>query len=509
MPLPQIRKLTAVPPAGHRSRLARRLLTLLAGLCACAEPPGSAPEVEPISPILGRQLQKGDFTAVIDRFSEATAPSPADYEYRFLARAHLALGRYEEALSALDRALEYRPEDPELYDLKGAVYTADSFSRSQFASTEAAMAAFTRAIELDSTRAHTLYNLGLLHGYREQKGLADRFYQRAITFDSTLAVAHKKLGLLRRDQGDLQAARGYLNRASRHAPDDAESLFYLGLVQRALGEFEDARRTLERAAELNPLSPQVHFNLAGVYTRLGRRDEGRQAIRRSELLRKFDRGIGSEKPALSHRSTVSVAPTTARYNTALHLALRGEREAAEREFRHLLEVIPDHENALGALGLLLLWRGEAEEASRYLRRAVAIDPQDAVNLARLGMGLRRSGQRAAAADTLHRALQLDPTLSEPVLELAMMHARSGRFAAAESLFARAVRLAPDNAEAHINLGVSRMRQGDLERAAEAYRRAVELDPQGARARRYLREALQQGQGDGDTPPSTPTEEPTP
>jgi Flp pilus assembly protein TadD len=492
--------------------LGRLLLTLLAGLCACAgEPqPVPSPGGEPASTVLRRQLQKGDFTAVIDGFSEADSPSPADYEYRFLARAHLALGRYQDALSALDRALLHRPEDPELYDLKGAVHTADSFSRSQFASTDAAMAAFTRAVKLDSTRAHTLFNLGLLHQYREQEGLADSFYQRAIAFDSTLAMAHKKLGLLRRDQGDLQEARSYLTRASRHAPDDAESLFYLGLVQRTLGEFEDARRTLERAAELNPLSPQVHLNLAGVYTRLGRRDEGTQAIRRSELLRKFDRGIGTEKSALSHRSAVNVAPTTARYNTALHLALRGEREAAEREFRHLLEVLPDHEDALSALGLLLLWRGEAEEASRYLRRAVAVDPLDAVNLTRLGMGLRRSGRRAAAADTLHRALQLDPFLPEPILELAMINAQFGRFAAAESLFSRAIRLAPDNAEAHINLGVSRMRQGDLEAAAEAYRRAVELDPQGARARRYLREALQQQvQGPGGPSPSTPGEVPTP
>ncbi|MEE2659691.1 MAG: tetratricopeptide repeat protein [Candidatus Latescibacterota bacterium] len=486
-------KLTAALSVCHNCRLCRGLLLLTSVLAACAEAPqlASTPPEELPMQNLRRQLQDGDFTVVVNRFAAADSPGPAEYEFRYLARAQLALGRYDQARETVRLTQRYHPKDPELYDMLGAIHTAEAFSRSEFAGTEKALAAFTHALELDSSRAHSLFNIGLLHGYREQAALADSFYRRALSVDSTLAVAHKKLGLLRREQGELAAARQYLTQALRYAPDDVEALLYLGLTERSLGRMEDAAVHLERAAELNPLSPQVHSNLAGVYMRLGRRDEGRQAIRRSELLRKFDRGIGSEKTVLSHQTAVSVAPTTARYNRALHLALTGDRVGAEREFLHLIEVLPDHADALSALGLLHFWRGDAVGAIDYLTRAVKVDPEDAINLARLGMVLRRSSESSAALDTLRRAAQLDTTLAEPVFELAMIYAQTRRYALAESLFAKTIELSPENPEAHLNLGVARLRQGDTDGAVAAYRRAVELDPEGERAQAYLREALQQ------------------
>ena len=211
-----------------------------------------------------------EYQAAIEVLQRAVqGPSPSPIAYRYLGRCYLQIGQYEQALETARAGLARDAEDPELYDLLGAIEMTRAFAEARYSNTDAALSAFQRAIELDSQRATTHYNLGLVYSYRDSAHLAERAYLAALQVDSTLAPAHKKLGLYYRRQGFLDQALSHLQRAVQYAPEDAEAHFHCGLLHRAQGHYDQAVAALERAAELNPYSPQVHFNLSQLYLRTG------------------------------------------------------------------------------------------------------------------------------------------------------------------------------------------------------------------------------------------------
>ena len=133
------------------------------------------------------------------------------------------------------RTLRNMDYDTALTEMGIEMHQSAKIAQAKYADSDQALAAFTRAIELDAERATTHYNLGLVYSYRDSTTRAVRAYEAALRIDSTLAPAHKKLGLHYREKGESDRARNHLQQAARHAPADAEIHFYLGLLHRNFG----------------------------------------------------------------------------------------------------------------------------------------------------------------------------------------------------------------------------------------------------------------------------------
>ena len=95
---------------------------------------------------------------------------------------------------------------------------------------------------------------------------------------------------------------------------------------------------------------------------MGQRKKGQIALQRSEILRRHERGIGSEK-SLPSTNAVTIGPATARYNLALNLALQGKHEQAILEYRNALAINPELKDAYSGLGILLTWKGDLDAAA--------------------------------------------------------------------------------------------------------------------------------------------------
>jgi len=461
------------------------VLVMTLGGCSPQSPPAPVPAPPPPAVEQARQL------LAEARYPEAIALLAAQpVEGRtsaLLARAYLEIGQYEEAGAQAARALHTGPPSAELYDLQGAALLARAFAQARYTETDSAIASFNQALALEPNRAQTLYNLGMVHGYRDSTALAERYYRNALASDSTLAAAHKKLGLLYRRRGEDTLALAEMGAAARLAPQDAETQFHLALLYRENNQLDTALAAFERAARLNPTSPQVQLNLASTYLRLGRRAEGEQALQRSEILRQYDRGIGSERTAPGGQ-TVAIGPATARYNLALNHALRGEYAAAVLEYRAALELNPKLRNAHAGLGVTLYLMGRLEEAATALNDAVALDSADAVSLTRLGLVRLKQGQNGQARQALEQAARADTGLAEAAYGLGLLAARTQDYQAALVHFARALRLRPGYADACLNLGVAHMHLGQHLQAANVYEEAVAADPANPRAHLYLSDA---------------------
>lgn len=115
---------------------------------------------------------------------------------------------------------------------------------------------------------------------------------------------------------------------------------------------------------------------------------------------------------------------------------RWEWVAAERAFRHALELAPEDPEANQQYGEMLASMGRNEEALPYARRATELDPLAAIRFQVLGYILHNDGQREASRQALERALALDPTLPWPVNDLVRHYVTGGQYSEADRFLAR-------------------------------------------------------------------------
>lgn len=158
---------------------------------------------------------------------------------RGLTYAHVqsVLGRPERAAAVLDDLLELMPDDP-------VIYTQLGYYRRAARNPDEALAAFTRATELDATRVDAWLERGTLLDARGEPERAIEAYRHAILRAPTEVDVWRNLGnslaaLARYDQAH-EAYRTALGLA----PDDDTLAFLIASTHQAKGELELANARL-------------------------------------------------------------------------------------------------------------------------------------------------------------------------------------------------------------------------------------------------------------------------
>jgi Tfp pilus assembly protein PilF len=90
------------------------------------------------------------------------------------------------------------------------------------------------------------------------------------------------------------------------------------------------------------------------------------------------------------------------------LAWTGKWEAAESEYRHVLQRVPGDADILSGLADVLIWREHFEEALSVLNDAHALQPNRTDILIRQGRVLRALHRKREAGEKFRAALALDP-----------------------------------------------------------------------------------------------------
>lgn len=145
-----------------------------------------------------------------------------------LAGALLRLGRQDEAIQALDKAVQLKPDDADLQRNMG----------------------------------NALVKAG-------RSGEALRCFQRAAELNPVDADAAYKAGVLLKDEGRLDEALVYLDRSADAQPDHAPIFATRGFVRASLGRNEQAIDDYERAIRLDPQHAQACANLGNVLKAIG------------------------------------------------------------------------------------------------------------------------------------------------------------------------------------------------------------------------------------------------
>jgi tetratricopeptide (TPR) repeat protein len=156
---------------------------------------------------------------------------------------------------------------------------------------------------------------------------------------------------------------------------------------------------------------------------------------------------------------------------------------AEQLYRQVLEIDPNHVDALHLLGLTCASLGRSEQAAEFLGRAVQIRPDFAEAQNSLGTLLEKQGKLEEAAHCYRQARALRPELAHVHNNLGQVLASQARLTEARACFEQALRLHGDFAKARHNLvhtltrqGIEFRQQGKIADAIACYGDALRLEP---------------------------------
>jgi tetratricopeptide (TPR) repeat protein len=178
---------------------------------------------------------------------------------------------------------------------------------------------------------------------------------------------------------------------------------------------------------------------------------------------------------------------------ALTLALQyhqaGHVTQAEHVYRQILQVQPNHADALHLLGVAASQQGRQHQAVDFIAQAIAIDGRQAHYHNNLGEVYRLSGRIPEAIASYQRALRLLPGFAASYNNLAIVLKEQGKQDEALACCREALRLQPAFPGAFNTLGILQAGNGRPEEAAAAYRQAITLQPSFAEAHNNLGNVL--------------------
>ena len=159
----------------------------------------------------------------------------------------------------------------------------------------------------------------------------------------------------------------------------------------------------------------------------------------------------------------------------------GRLAEAEKVYKKILDIAPDHADTLNLLGLAVFQKGEYNAAAGFIKRAIRINPSNPLFHVNLGNTLHRLNKENEAANAYLRALAIHPNHAEALNNLGNVYYVQGKMDESLSCYKRAIKLNEDNPDVCNNLGSTLRKLGRLDEAVSILRKALELNPDHARA----------------------------
>jgi tetratricopeptide (TPR) repeat protein len=288
----------------------------------------------------------GELDRALSQIAEAARRDPDSEELLLLqVRTLMESGRSDEALSIAKRRIEERPRDPLGYELEGRVLL-------RRADIEGALKAMETAHELAPDRPQTLVLL---------------------------------VGLEADHRNEIPSALRRARQAVASHPENAQLRYILGYVLVVAEEILEAAATFEKVLELDPDHEAARIHLVRLEFQIGRLEKARRYL----------------EPLLPRAVW---RPDIAMLAALVHESLDAPR-VAEKYYRMILAVAPDHTDALNNLAWLLATERQpgAEDLAKH---ALAVKPDEPDVIDTYGFVLQQKGRLTKAKEMYEKAIAL-------------------------------------------------------------------------------------------------------
>ncbi len=187
--------------------------------------------------------------------------------------------------------------------------------------------------------------------------------------------------------------------------------------------------------------------------------------------------LGKTSPAVS---PATIQDAQGALSEALQCAVQhhqaGRFDSAVEIYRQIIEIQPDHADALHLLGVVAHQNGQHALALDFISRAIQLAPDVALYYSNIAPVLLALEQKKEALACYLKVVELLPDHVEALNNIGHLQQQFGQLEAAVNAYRRAIEIKPDYAEAHYNLGIVLRDQGLREEALACNQEALRHKP---------------------------------
>ncbi len=409
--------------------------------------------------------------------------------------------RLDRAIAEAETAVRLRPDEAEAHRLQ-----ADLYHRAgREADAEAALKA---AITRNPGDALSYQLLGDVYASQGNSAASQEAYAQALalTPESGAGVDPVSSALQRGDvlvgAGRYTEAITAYESAGAAAPDRSEPLRGLGNAYYWQGDTDKAIAAYQTWEEMAPMDAAAPLLLGLALANTGQTDRAIAALETASKLAKCDPAPGLvlaglywqqedyDRATQAYEAALAIDPANAdaQYVLGSTYFLQDKPDKALSPLQQAVRLRPDFVEANRSLGQIYFQKQRWAEAAQAYERLAALAPGDANALAFLGDAYSLLGRRQDAAGAYQRSLQVEDNAATRAL-LGMVKVQLGDLTGAEADYRQALALEPGSAATQEAMGNLLLQLGRPEEAVTAFRKAIAL---GETALRYVRLATALG-----------------
>jgi cellulose synthase operon protein C len=461
-------------------------------------------------------MARGDVQGGLRELREAASGKDSVEADLALAATLLTRKDFNGAMSALDLAVEKKPNTPTVDMLRARTLEAQGDKAG-------AKRAYELALRKDGRFLPAVEQLSVLDVRAGRADLAQERYSAVLARDPRSAYAMVVMADLARatgrgeadaaawvekavvanprdsqvwlaalthqsQRGDEHLTLNWAQRAAAAVPDDAEVISRLAAAQLRVGDTEQAIVTMNRLVAAKPNVALLRVQAAQALTTAKKYSAARSHLARAlELEPNLFAAQRANALLYTLENKPDLALAAARDQQAKHPQSsmgwwlvsevhdrRGEAPASIETARKALALEPNSQNAMRVLDLMAI-RGTPGQAVAFVQEWLKDHAQDAAFITSAAVVTERLGDPTTAQALHRKAVELNPENPIPLNNLAYFLVRSN---SPESLVLaqRAVKMAPGAAAFRDTLARALAANGKNEKALEEQTRAVELAP---------------------------------
>ncbi len=231
----------------------------------------------------------------LNRVGTLIADSTAtDFLYKFALEA-MRVGLFDEAKSALERAVSLKPKDPSYQLALGIAWLrkTDLFTAEKV---------FRQVLALQPNNAEAQLHLGYVLLNQKKYAEARTWLEKSARTGAAVPEVFYYLGLVAQEQNDDAGAIVLFEKTVRQLPTYVHARIALGSSYMKLKNYVRARQELETAVKLDPNEPTAHYNLALLYARIKEPARAQEELKIIEQLKAKGANTGSGVVVLPPKS---------------------------------------------------------------------------------------------------------------------------------------------------------------------------------------------------------------
>jgi len=416
-----------------------------------------------------------------------------------LGRLYYYQGKYDKAIEVFDKILKSDPDN------KFVLQTKISSLRRQCHFKEAENIV-KEDLERLPDKAAILNWWGLIYLDQRQYDRAIEKFDEALKNDEKNEFAYQmKINSLRKKR-HFKEAENIVKEALEKVEIKAGIFSHYGLLYFDQDQFDNANKFFDKAINLNPYLTYPYIDRVRVLIRTNRSHEARKTLQQlkqyfstnlevREQIGWFYISLNDPKNAEEEFKFIldNVAENVLGINGLGGVCFsQGRYEAAEENFRKVIDIEPHHQAFHANLAWALVRQESADlsEAEKHCIKALELDPKYAPAFGCLGIIEFKRGNLRKSENYLRTSIDVNPKKGS-YTDLGALHVQMGRFEEAEENLKKAIKINYEDTQAHIELGNLYLETEELRKAIQEFRQAVAIDPESSEPPRALAIALMQ------------------